>query len=301
MNKVFRKYQGTVLGIIFIIAGMTFYFIMQIFEIWTNPPLPGPSGFCEYFDPNRLVGEPINAWSNFYYVAVGMIVLIAYDLVRSGKIKIQWFEESYVLRRENLYYALLYGLLVIWIGLASFYMHGSYRSTPWFSAGFLDVLSMNMYMSGLIILSLGILFDIKKRTLYIFILIDIILVVIVMKSNLQLPGLGGGGLFELLLISAVINELLVGLGVYSRVFKNLGARQVRRKVILLPLIILIFLLAYWLWHFGLRDAPTCDPYSWWQWHAVWHFLTAVATLVILLYILTEKEITLNSKPEIHAG
>ncbi len=287
MSELFRKYQGVILGILFIIAGMVFYVIMQIFELWTGPSIPGPSGFCEYFDPNRLVGEPINAWSNFYYVAAGMIVLIMYDLVRSGKIQ---HKDRFILKDENLHYILIYGLLAIWVGLASFYMHGSYASTPWFSAGFLDVLSMNMYISGIIILSMASLFALRKRTLYVILLIDFILVIILMRSDLNLPSLGGGGLFELLLVIAVINEIFIGSGLYSKAFKSIGARQIRRQIILIPIIIGIFLLAFWLWHFGLRNATSCNPYSWWQWHAVWHFLTASAILVIAFYMLTEKEI-----------
>ena len=287
MSEVFRKYRGTIIGILFVILGMLFFVIMQVFQIWTNPSDAGPGGFCEYFDPNALVGEPMNAWSCFYYVGYGMILIVFYDLIRMGKVNTK---ERYILKEENTHYILLYGLLVIWIGIASFYMHGSNRSTPWFSAGFLDSLSMNMYLSGLIIISMAILFDIKKRNFYLIFIADIIVVVILMKANLNLPNLGGGGLFELLIIIAFINDFFIGLGFYSKVFKNKGARQIRRNVVLLPIILIIFLIAYWLWHFGLRDAPTCDPFSWWQWHAVWHLINGLATLVIALYILTEKEI-----------
>ena len=94
----------------------------------------------------------------------------------------------------------------------------------------------------------------------------------------------------MLLVIAVINEIFIGFGLYSKAFKRIGARQIRRQVILIPIIIGIFLLAFWLWHFGLKSGSSCDPYSLWQWHAVWHFLTAVATLVIAFYMLTEKEI-----------
>ena len=119
--------------------------------------------------------------------------------------------------------------------------------------------------------------------------------VILMKSNISLPSLGGGGLFELLLILTFINEILVSLGIYSWVFKNKGARKVRRKFFLLPIILTTFLVSYWLWHYGKPDMPTCDPYSWWQWHAVWHFIDACAMLIIALYMLTEKELNSGRK------
>jgi len=290
MSEVFNKYKGTIIGIVFIIVGMLFYLIMQIFNIWTNPPEAGPGGFCEYFNPNLLVGEPMNAWSCFYFVGAGMILIVYHDLVRMGNTK---KNNKYIIKQENLHYILIYGILIIWVGIASFYMHGSYRSTPWFSAGFLDVFSMNLYMSGIIIMSLAILFDIKKRNFYILFLLDLILILILMKFNLSLPSLGGGGLFELLLIFAFGNEILIGLGIYSKTFKSKGARQIRRNIILLPIIVLIFLIGFWLWHFGLRDASTCDPYSWWQWHAVWHFSNVCSMILIIIYILTEREIKLS--------
>ena len=95
---------------------------------------------------------------------------------------------------------------------------------------------MNMYMSGLFIMSLGILFDIKKRNLYIILLIDFILVVILMKIPLPLISLGGGGLFELILIITFINTILIGLGIHSKIFRNKGARQVRRNMVILAIV-----------------------------------------------------------------
>lgn len=290
MIEVIRKYKGIIIGILFTTAGMLFFLIMQVFNLWGNPPAAGPTGFCEYYDPDRLVGETMNSWSCFYYVAVGMLLIAYYDLIGMDKIK---GNDKYITREENRHYILTYGLLVIWVGVASFYMHGSYRSNEWISGGFLDVLSMNMYMSSLIIMSLAILFDLKKRNFYIIFLIDIILIIFLMKSDLRLPSLGGGGLFEFFLIFAFINEIFISLGAYSKVFKNKGARQIRRYILLLIFILISFLVEFWVWHFGKRGEPTCDPYSWWQWHAVWHFGNAFSMALIALYMLTEREIQLD--------
>jgi len=286
MSEVFNKYKGTIIGIVFITAGMLFFLIMEVFQLWTRPRA-GPSIFCEYYDPNLLVGEPMNAWSNFYFVGAGMSILIYYDLLRMERLN---RKDLYIHRDENMHYIVTYGLLVIWVGIASFYMHASYAWNPWFSAGFLDVLSMNMWMSGMFIMSLSILFDIKKRTLYIILLIDFILVVILMKIPFRLISLGGGGLFELILIITFINEILIGLGIYSRIFRDKGARQLRRNLGILAIVVITFVVSYRLWNLGKRDAPTCDPHSWWQWHAVWHFLDACAMFLIGLYFQSERQI-----------
>lgn len=284
---MFRKYRSTLLGITVIVSGMLFYLTMQVFDLWTTNSIAGPGGFCEYFDPDRLVGETMNAWSNFYYVGAGMGLLVYSDLIRNEKVPTR---DGYVFKRENLHYMMTYGLLVIWIGLGSFYMHGSNAGNELISGHFFDILAMNMYSSSLIILSMAILFDIKKKPFYLLLVVDYVVIIILMKSEIRFPSLGGGGLFEFFLIVAFINEILLSQGIYSKIFKNRGARQVRRNLLVIILAIITFLLAFWIWQFGKRDHPLCDPYSWWQWHAFWHFLTACGTLIVALYILTEKEI-----------
>jgi hypothetical protein len=287
MSQTLKKYHGTIIGLTFIIVWMLIFYFFQIYDLWGKPRSAGPTGFCEYFDPNQIVGEPINAWSNFYYVGAGMIVLIYYDLLRMGKVK---KKDVYIERNENTHYLIVYGLLVVWVGIASFLMHATWRG----ETGFLDVLSMNMYLSSLFIMSLAFLFDLKRLYFYILLIVDFILVIIIMRSDFRIPfpSLGGGGLFEFLVTLTFISEVILSFGIYSKIFKKLGARQIKRNTILLAIILASFLTAYWLWHYGKKNAPSCDPYSWWQWHAVWHFITACCTILIAIYIRTEREIQL---------
>lgn len=280
MHELLKKYHGTLIGAIFVIIWMIIYFTIAIFGSWGDPPSPGPAGFCEYFDPNLLVGEPLNSWSNFFYVGAGMIVLIFYDLLRDGKIK---RKDVYIEKDENLHYLIAYGLMVTWIGIASFLMHAARRGRT----GFLDVLSMNMYLSGVFVMSMAILFNLKRVVFYILLVLIFIIDFLVMETGIPV---GGGDLFEFWVAFTFISEVILSLGVYSKLFKKIGARQIKRNTIVLVAVIGLFLFAYFLWHFGLRDSPTCDPYSLWQWHAVWHFLTACCTLLIAYYVLTEKEL-----------
>ena len=44
-----KNYRATLIGIAVVIAGMLFYLIMQIFDLWTpGNAVAGPGGFCEY-------------------------------------------------------------------------------------------------------------------------------------------------------------------------------------------------------------------------------------------------------------
>ena len=284
---MFRKYRSTLLGISIIIAGMLFYLIMQVFDLWTGPTEAGPGGFCEYFDPDRLVGETMNFWSNFYYIGAGMGIIVYRDLVRNEKVPRR---DVFVFKEENMHYMVTYGVLVIWIGLGSFYMHGSNAGNELISGHFFDVLSMNMYSSSLFILSVAILFDMKKKPFYLLLVVNYVVIIILMKSKLRLPSLGGGGLFEFFQIFGFINEILIALGIYSKIFKNKGARQIRRNLLIIILAIIVFLMAFWVWYLGKKSSPTCDPHSWWQWHAVWHFSNVCSMLLIAIYVLSEREI-----------
>jgi len=291
MREVFKKYHGTLIGLTFIIAWMIIFYFFQVYGLWGEPRDAGPTGFCEYFDPNLIVGEPINAWSNFFYVGAGMIVLIYYDLLRMGKAK---RKDTYIDKDENLHYLVTFGILVVWIGIASFLMHATWSGTEWISTGFLDVLSMNMFLSGVFVISWAILFDLKKTHFYVILIIVSVLDFILMKTRAVRIRLGDGltlDLFKFLVILVFFSEIVMSFGIYSKWFKKAGARQIKRNSAFVIGILGLFLFAYFVWHFGVRDAPTCDPYSWWQWHSVWHFITACCTVLIAMYIRTEKELT----------
>ncbi len=161
-------------------------------------------------------------------------------------------------------------------------MHATWRG----QTDFLDVLSMNMYMSGLLVTSIAFLFDWKKNSFYRTLLVVFSLDVFFMIFSFLLVGVD---LFTALVVITFLSEVVLSLGVYSKLFKRFGARQIKRNTILLGIVLGLFLTAYWLWHFGLGNAPSCDPYALWQWHAVWHFITACCTILIAMYIRTEKE------------
>lgn len=284
MKNSFRNYRGIIAGIVFFSLGMVFYTIMQVLNLWA-PPANHIPPFCEFFDPDKFIGEPINTWSNMFYVLVGMIVLLLYDFIRNGRLTKY---TSYVCKKENVHYLLTYGLLVIWVGLGSFFMHGSYAGNDIISGHFFDAHSMNLYLSSVIFISLAILFDMNKKHFYILFAVNFIVVTTVVKLGKM------NEFFITFLIITVINEFAISLGIYiriySKVFRVKKMRLVNRSIKLLLFFGFMFVSSYILWFLGRTDAASCDPYSWWQWHAYWHFGTAVAMLIIPFYILLEEEI-----------
>ena len=49
-----------------------------------------------------------------------------------------------------------------------------------------------------------------------------------------------------------------------------------------------FFVAYAIWLTGTDTHPLCDPDSWVQAHAIWHILTALATLCFFRFLRTER-------------
>ncbi|MFO8017797.1 MAG: ceramidase domain-containing protein [Promethearchaeia archaeon] len=272
-----KRHYGILIGIGFVIVWMVIFIFVSVFWTWGEIfycAAEYQQCFCEKIDTSRMVAEPINAWSNFFYVGAGLIVLMYYDLQRNKK---STRKEDYLSRKENLHYLLTYGLSVIWIGIASFLMHATWRG----DTGYLDLLSMNMYISLIFFISLSVLFDLNPTSFYPILVGNFIFNGVLMRFlNAEL-------IFVSWVLIAFLNEFAVGSGLYSKIFKK-RARQIRRNLLVLIGAVGVFLLAYYLWHFGYRGHPLCDPYSWWQWHALWHFMTAVTTILLVIYLKTEK-------------
>lgn len=289
MKNLLNKYRGITAGIVFIIIGMLFYTIMQVFDLWT--PSPNQDPFCEYYEPGMFIGTPINTWSNLFYMSSGLIILALYDFIRNGKITKY---NSFISKQENLHYALVYGLLVVWLGLGSFFMHGSHAGNQYVTGHFFDALSMNMFISAVFIISLAILTDMDKKHFYIVLLIDFIIAIIIVKLGKQ------DYFFIFFLVIAVGNEFAISLDIYHGIYTKItrgkiNIRKVERSLKMLLLIGVMFASSYMFWFLGRTGAKTCDPYSWWQWHAYWHFGTAIGALLIGFYILLEKEVENGSE------
>jgi len=276
--SLLKRYYATLTGVSFVIVWMLIFILVSIFWTWGdayNCATEHQQCFCEHVDISRLVAEPINAWSNFFYVGAGLLILLYYDLKRN---KTEQKREDYISQRENFHYVFTYGLLIIWIGIASFLMHATWRGIT----GYLDVLSMNMYISGVFFISLSVLFDLKIKYFYPLLIINFIINAVLMRV------IPSQRLFEIWVIIAFLNELSIGSGLYSKIFKK-RARPIKRNLFVLIVGMGIFILAFYFWHFGHRTHPLCDPHSLWQWHSLWHFMTALSTIILAIYLTTERE------------
>jgi len=290
MVSLLKRYPAITIGIFFLGIWMLVWYLFSILNLWGDMhgcAIPGNDPcFCEYADAFQLIAEPINAWSNFYYIGAGFIILIYHDLERNEKISKR---EDYLSKEGNTHYAVAYGILVVWIGIGSFLMHAVRRG----NTSYLDVMSMNTYICGVLVMAISIRFNLKKEQFYMALFFSFFISEVLSKF------FGHTYVFVGIVILVFINEMAISLGIYSKVFKKHPPRNIKPNFPLLFVIVGLFLLAFYVWQFGHTEHPYCDPYSLWQWHTVWHFLTAVCTVLIFLYIKLEKEKELTSSESIN--
>jgi hypothetical protein len=264
-----------------------------------------PGCFCEAFRPGGIV-QPLSSWSNMFYIAAGLLILgslslpqkpvILPALVRRGPGSgakdlsddgetLRFPSHSFgVLRAgaqgdnqsgNNLLsssraYAAGFGIAVILIGVTSLFFHVSLTQVGrWF-----DYMGMYAFAGFALLYSLARLFRWKGRTFagaYVL-LLGTLGALWVYAPALRRPALGG------LILAIILVEA----------FAHWRRRPFPIRTGWLVAALACFVAAYAV-NMADEAGPLCAPDSLWQWHAVWHLLTAASTLLLYVYYRSERE------------
>ena len=225
-----------------------------------------PGCFCEAFQPSSIV-QPLSSYSNLWYILVGLGIIASTRISLSG----DGNRTNLLLRQPT--YITLYGLIAIFIGLTSFFYHVSLTLV----GRWVDYIGMYALASFGVAYNLTRLGVVRGRMFAVsFIVLNIILAIPMMAvSSLDFK--------RGLLLSAI----LVVIGLEGTIY--LTRRPLRLH------------LAYFLAALGVLAVATvvnlldesghwCSHTSLWQWHAIWHFLTALSISLLFLYYRTEDDI-----------
>jgi hypothetical protein len=133
--SIFRPSALVWLGLL-ALASLSLYFFPNPWAGWVPDPCRTRDCFCETFQ-DRLVLQPLVAYSNLAYVLVGGLVLASRPSVSGAGNRL----------RAQPAYASLYGLMTLGIGVGSFFYHASLtRVGEWFDL-------MGMYaLTGFLVL-----------------------------------------------------------------------------------------------------------------------------------------------------
>ncbi len=106
-------------------------------------------------------------------------------------------------------------------------------------------------------------------------------------------------IFGIILIIAIANEFRII--VWQRLSKQ---PRIYRRLSLLLVSIGCFVVGFIIWNVISGEynepGPYCYPDSWFQGHTVWHFLTALAMLVIFKYMQEERVVAKKSTMATHS-
>jgi hypothetical protein len=216
-----------------------------------------PNCFCEAYLPGGML-QPQSVYSNLYYVLVGLLVIGFARLPASGR-------NNLMLRRPS--YTVGYGLAAIAAGLSSWFYHFSFTQVGrWF-----DYMGMYAFAGYALLYNL-----------------------------VRLRGWSGkafAGLYAALL--AVWGTVwIIAPDTKRYLFVGLILGMILSEVLVLRLRKPSIQISYFyaaLFSFAVAGAANlldesgmiCTPTSWWQWHAFWHFATALAMGLLYLYYRSE--------------
>ena len=314
-----------ILSVMYVVIGLS---------TWAVNPIESPLEFCEEI-ANGLVKEPMNSFSNFSYIIVGLIILWN---IPSTKLRVP----NPMLNRSM--YPLLYGLGSIYIGVGSFAMHGT--NTHWGAS--MDWTGMLFFISFPVFYNLSRVYGWSDKFFSIIFFGVFLLTVIVDTyavisnpiliedysgtKNLRLQHLTRDYLWSLYIGIWIIQEAknvtgnnviwMVSLPLIALLTLSVGAPVVQLVVlsilfvsfailshIISGLQILrkptpslwiglgLYVVANFVWRLGRDGEPTCDPESLFQYHALWHILTGLAVYFFYRYFTTEENQSLSTEQE----
>jgi hypothetical protein len=230
---------------------------------WTGWAFAGcyPGCFCEAFHPGGIV-QPLSAYSNLFYIFAGLVILAADGAPG-------WNPGNNLMSRAPAYRA-GFGATTIAIGLTSLFYHVSLTQ----AGRWLDYMGMYAFVGFALLYGLARLLRWSGKT--------IVAVYAILLATLGLLWVG---------LPALMRDMLGGL-ILAVVVVEIGAHWIRRPLQIrtryLSGALGIFLAAFLLNMLD-ESGALCQPDSLWQWHAVWHFLTAGSTVMLFLYFQSEEE------------
>jgi hypothetical protein len=239
--------------------------------------------FCESVKtPGHFnIKQPSNTWSNLGFVFVGLMIM---SMLASSSSQIP----QNPMQDVN-YYSVFFGVLVIFLGPGSMYFHASLKK--W--GGWLDTLSMNLFMSFILVYTFVRLIGTDESSSFL-VFLGLFLVINIVGGRLSWKeDHNGTEVFKILTGTTLVVEVMIFISSY---IPELGSLRVHRQLEYLIIIGLCFAPTYYIWSRSETGGHLCkdghwfgwfSPTSWMQGHAVWHIGNAIIAFVIFLYLRSE--------------
>lgn len=239
-------------------------FTAALVNHWLGPATGTGAVFCEASRPG-LIKQPSNTFSNLGFIVAGLV--IAWQLSKGQ------FSQNHNSITQGWFYGTFFSCLTILLGPGSMAMHATEAA----SGGFFDMLSMYLVASFTVAYAVERFFDL--RPLHFTAVFSAVLGTCIW-ANFQpyqiVFDFFGNTAFAFFIGVTTVVELLNS---------TLKKMEHERKWGYLSLGTLLVSLLIWnLWK---NDSPLCDPQSWFQGHAIWHLLDALAVYFLFRFYASE--------------
>jgi hypothetical protein len=224
-----------------------------------------PGCFCERFQAGSII-QPSSSYSNLWYILVGV------SMIAFTRIPLPGDKSQTNIFRCNPSYSIVFGIVTIAVGLTSFFYH----VTLTLLGRWVDYMGMYAFASFLLVYNLkrlrvvrGAAFAIVYATINISLAIPMIAIPSLVVKRVLFIGV------------LVLFLVLEGITFFVRQPKSIRTGYLMTALAILAAATAVNLLD--------ERGTMCNHASLWQWHAVWHFLTAVAMGIIYLYFRSEDD------------
>jgi len=267
-GSIVGKYTSIVPSIKFFIFGIIeLILLLVMFIVITNTNWSGPSGclsedgtydicYCEAFSGGKIK-EPINTFSALAFSLGGVMMLFYLD--------VSPLPNPINRMTSDVSYASCYGYLAVFLGPGSMLFHGTLSAL----GGFMDTLSMYLWLSFIVVYNIIRMFGISKIPAAI--VYTALVTTLAVVQNYR----GGDSVFATLVFIAVFTEIAVFVRCKFQFNWNIYRWLIGG--------IVVFLISLTIWKLSRTGGILCYPHAWIQGHAVWHSLCAVTVAMLYRY------------------
>lgn len=239
-------------------------FYVSLVSHWFGISSGVGSNFCEASSAGLII-QPVNSFSNIGFVISGLYC--AWYISNTTNIKNNvFFTTSFM--------AKFFCAVVVLLGPCSMAMHATETSL----GGLFDMNSMYLFAGFMFSYALTRYYKLQNLTFALIYFSCVIFCNIAGRFHtvFGIDFYAGSAAFGLFCVLGMLFEYL-----------NLKKNKIQIQFKYAIYCSLTFLIAFGVWHFGYDGHCFCNPNSLFQWHGVWHLMSALSTFFLFRYYISE--------------